>query len=58
MIIVIFLIILIILLLKEESFLVRFLFSKRTLQDNMVLIIKNISGFYEAATGTWTLLQA
>ena len=45
-------------LLKEESFLVRFLFSNRTLQDNTVLIIKNISGFYEAATGTWTLPQA
>ena len=45
-------------LLKEESFLVRFFFSNRTLQDNTVLIIKNISGFYEVATGTWTLPQA
>ena len=45
-------------LLKEESFLVRFLSSNRTLQDNIVLIIKNIPGFYEAATGTWTLPQA
>ena len=41
-------------LLKEESFLVRFLSSNRTLQDNIVLIIKNIPGFYEAATGTLT----
>ena len=45
-------------LLKEEAFLVRFFFSNRTLQDNNVPIIKNISGFYEAATGTWTLPQA
>ena len=45
-------------LLKEEAFLVRFFFSNGTLQDNIVLIIKNISGFYEAATGTWTLPQA
>jgi len=41
-------------LLKEESFLVRFFFLNRTMQDNIVLI----SGFYEAATGTWTLPQA
>ena len=45
-------------LLKEEAFLVRFLSSSRTLQDNIVLTIKIISGFYEAATGTWTLPQA
>ena len=45
-------------LLKEESFLVRFFFSNRTLQDNIVLIINKISGFYEGATGTWTLPQA
>ena len=41
-------------LLKEEAFLVRFFFSNRTVQDNIVLI----SGFYEAATGTWILPQA
>ena len=39
-------------LLKEEAFLVRFFFSNRTLQDNTVLTIKIISGFYEEATGT------